>query len=101
MADFFWNCGTETKSHWVAWAKLCKPKNEGELSFRRLKECNVDVLSKQDWHGAMGSGGLLLAILSHKYFPHMSFFESRLGSHPSYTWRSLWSTMDILTVGLT
>ncbi|KAL0396298.1 UNVERIFIED_CONTAM: hypothetical protein Scaly_0078200 [Sesamum calycinum] len=75
MADFFWNCGTETKSHWVAWAKLCKPKNEGELSFRRLKECNIDVLSKQDWHGAMGSGGLLLAILSHKYFPHMSFLS--------------------------
>ncbi|KAL0455401.1 UNVERIFIED_CONTAM: hypothetical protein Slati_0879300 [Sesamum latifolium] len=26
QADFFWNCGTESKIHWVSWVKLCTDK---------------------------------------------------------------------------
>ncbi|KAL0388035.1 UNVERIFIED_CONTAM: hypothetical protein Sradi_2685300 [Sesamum radiatum] len=47
----------------------------------------------------MGSRGVLNSILKHKYFPHSSFFESRLRSSPSYTCRSLWGSRDILAAG--
>ncbi|KAL0377074.1 UNVERIFIED_CONTAM: hypothetical protein Scaly_0825000 [Sesamum calycinum] len=47
----------------------------------------------------MGSRGVLNSILRHKYFPHSSFFESRLRSSPSYTCRSLWGSRDVLAAG--
>ncbi|KAL0298756.1 UNVERIFIED_CONTAM: hypothetical protein Sradi_6535400 [Sesamum radiatum] len=49
MADFFWNVGTDLKTHWLAWDKLCSRKVEGGLDFRRLKENNVSLLAKQSW----------------------------------------------------
>ncbi|KAL0406176.1 UNVERIFIED_CONTAM: putative mitochondrial protein [Sesamum latifolium] len=96
MANFFWNCGTASKIHWVAWAKLCTSKEEGGLGFRRLKEFNLALLAKQAWRVDLGPHSVLNAVLKHKYFPNSSFFDSRLGSSPSYTWKSLWGTRDVL-----
>ncbi|KAL0454986.1 UNVERIFIED_CONTAM: putative mitochondrial protein [Sesamum latifolium] len=47
VADFFWNCGNESKIHWNAWSKLCQPKAKGGLNFRRLKEFNLALVAKQ------------------------------------------------------
>ncbi|KAL0402304.1 UNVERIFIED_CONTAM: hypothetical protein Slati_4260300 [Sesamum latifolium] len=33
MADFFWNHGEPRKIHWIAWKKICRPKEEGGLGF--------------------------------------------------------------------
>ncbi|KAL0378748.1 UNVERIFIED_CONTAM: hypothetical protein Sradi_3180300 [Sesamum radiatum] len=48
----------------------------------------------------MCSDSVVHTILSHKYFRGSTFFEAKLGSSPSYTWRSLWATRDILAAGL-
>ena len=31
-----------------------------------------------------------------RYFPYSSFFNARLGSNPSFTWRSIDATKDLL-----
>ncbi|KAL0451890.1 UNVERIFIED_CONTAM: hypothetical protein Slati_1167100 [Sesamum latifolium] len=77
MANFFWNYGSKSKIHWVTWAKLCTSKEKGGLGFRRLKEFNLALLAKQAWRVALGPSSLLNAILSNKYFPNSSFFDSR------------------------
>ncbi|KAL0443901.1 UNVERIFIED_CONTAM: hypothetical protein Slati_2112800 [Sesamum latifolium] len=84
----------------VAWAKLCTSKEEGGLGFRWLKEFNLALLAKQAWRVALEPSSVLNAVLFHKYFPNSSFFDSRLGSSPSYTWKSLWGTRDVLAAGL-
>ncbi|KAL0378895.1 UNVERIFIED_CONTAM: hypothetical protein Sradi_3195000 [Sesamum radiatum] len=76
MSNLFWNCGTESKIHWKAWPKLCLSKASGGLGFRRLKEHNL------------------------KYFPGATSFEARLGSSPSYIWRSIWEARDLLAAGI-
>ncbi|KAL0432092.1 UNVERIFIED_CONTAM: hypothetical protein Sradi_0835200 [Sesamum radiatum] len=86
LADFFWQGGNVTKIHWIAWHKLCLPKEQGGLGFKRLREFNLALLTKQ--------------VLSSKYFRGSTFFEAKLGSTPSYTWRSIWATRDILAAGL-
>ncbi|KAL0430870.1 UNVERIFIED_CONTAM: hypothetical protein Sradi_0713000 [Sesamum radiatum] len=52
------------------------------------------------WRIAFAQEGSPLEILSHKYFPCSNFFEARLGANPSFTWRSLVGTRELLTAGL-
>ncbi|KAL0360943.1 UNVERIFIED_CONTAM: putative mitochondrial protein, partial [Sesamum radiatum] len=65
MANFFWNCGSAFKIHWVAWAKLCMSKEEGGLGFRRLKEFNLALLAKQAWRVALSQSSVLNTSLKH------------------------------------
>lgn len=39
---------------------------------------------------------LLARVMKAKYYPMGDFMRSRLGSYPSYTWRSLWSAGGLL-----
>ncbi|KAL0394525.1 UNVERIFIED_CONTAM: hypothetical protein Slati_4418700, partial [Sesamum latifolium] len=100
MANFVWNRGEASKIHWLAWSKLCKPCKEGGLGFRHLREFNIALLVKQAWKIALNPGGTLRSVLRHKYFPQSSFFAPGLGSFPSYTWRSVWGTQDLLVAGI-
>ncbi|KAL0456551.1 UNVERIFIED_CONTAM: hypothetical protein Slati_0994300 [Sesamum latifolium] len=99
-ADFFWSGDQTAKLHWLAWDKLCQRKEEGGLGFRRLKESNLALLAKQAWRIAFTRVGVLQEVLGQKYFPSSNFFEARLGSRPSFTWRSLFGTRELLTAGL-
>ncbi|KAL0319750.1 UNVERIFIED_CONTAM: hypothetical protein Sradi_5236500 [Sesamum radiatum] len=99
LADFFWQGSIESKIHWLAWSKLCIPKAQGSLGFRRLKEFNLALLTKQAWRISIYPKSLPHQILSQKYFLGLTFFEARLGAWPSYTWRSVWETRDILAAG--
>ncbi|KAL0446095.1 UNVERIFIED_CONTAM: hypothetical protein Slati_1737400 [Sesamum latifolium] len=100
LADFFWQGSNEPKIHWLAWSKLCISKAQGGLGFRRLREFNLALLRKQAWRISMYPECLPHQILSQKYFPGLTFFEARLGARPSYTWRSVWETRDILAAGV-
>ncbi|KAL0454800.1 UNVERIFIED_CONTAM: hypothetical protein Slati_0819200 [Sesamum latifolium] len=100
LADFFWQGGNVAKIHWIAWHKMCLPKEQGGLGFKRLKEFNLALLTKQAWRVSICPDSVIHKILSHKYFRGSTFFEAKLGSTPSYTWRSLWATWDILAAGL-
>ncbi|KAL0355533.1 UNVERIFIED_CONTAM: putative mitochondrial protein [Sesamum radiatum] len=100
MAEFFWKSGSNSATHWLAWEKLCTRKDEGGLGFRRLKEHNVALLAKQSWRVAFQTDSTLSKVLGHKYFPDSTFFEARLGSAPSYTWRSMLATRDLLVAGV-
>ncbi|KAL0313070.1 UNVERIFIED_CONTAM: Retrovirus-related Pol polyprotein from type-1 retrotransposable element R2 [Sesamum radiatum] len=64
----------------------------GGLGFRRLKEFNLSLLTKQAWRISMYPECLPHQIQSQKYFSGLTFFEARLGSKPSYTW-SYWSSV--------
>ncbi|KAL0444552.1 UNVERIFIED_CONTAM: hypothetical protein Slati_2177900 [Sesamum latifolium] len=100
VADFFLHGREVSKIHWKAWPKLCKSKKEGGLCFRRLKEYNLALLAKQAWRIALSSGNVLHDVISPKYFAGSTFMEARLDACPSYTWRSVWSSYDILAASI-
>ena len=50
IRKFWWgNRGDQRKIHWVSWAKLCLPKNEGGMGFREFDKFNDSLLVKQIW----------------------------------------------------
>ncbi|KAL0446258.1 UNVERIFIED_CONTAM: putative mitochondrial protein [Sesamum latifolium] len=99
-AKFFWHGELETRTHRVSWRKVCQPTRTGGLGFRRLKEYNMALLAKQAWRIATEPDLLLHKVLHHRYFPGSNFFAAEPGRLPSFTWRSLLSTKELLVTGL-
>lgn len=83
----------------MSWDILTMTKADGGLGFRKLHAFNLSVLGKQAWKLVTEPQTLFSRIIKAKYFPSRSFLNAELGHNPSYTWKSLWSTQDVLRAG--
>ena len=101
MRNFWWaQRDKERKLAWIAWEKMCTPKNEGGMGFKDLKAFNLALLTKQGWRISQDSDSLAHRVLKEKYFPDSNFLKAELGKNPSYTWRSLVAARGVLHRGL-
>jgi hypothetical protein len=57
------------------------------------------MVAKQGWNFMMKPDTLVAKIYKARYFPKTSFFDSHLGSSPSYAWRSIWKSRQVLING--
>lgn len=100
MARFYWGANQgESKIHWIGWKGLTKRKEEGGLGFRELRCFNLAMLAKQLWRLHQNQETLIFQILKAKYFPRNDLREASLGYQPSYLWRSILSSRDIIEEG--
>lgn len=96
-ANFWWGSSEKGKKmHWKAWSHLQKVKDEGGLGFRNLSHLNKALLAKQVWRIMANPNSLVARILKARYFKHTDIMEATLVSNPSYTWRSLLWSKDII-----
>eukprot|EP00268_Persea_americana_P012101 TRINITY_DN15081_c1_g5_i2.p1 TRINITY_DN15081_c1_g5~~TRINITY_DN15081_c1_g5_i2.p1 ORF type:complete len:110 (-),score=15.04 TRINITY_DN15081_c1_g5_i2:571-900(-) len=66
--DFLWHGRSSRKKfHLVDWASVCKPKSEGGLGIRPLRETNRALQGKWLWRLGNESEGLWRDILLAKY----------------------------------
>lgn len=102
MARFWWGSKADgsRKIHWLSWDRLARHKHFGGLSFRRIRQFNVAMLGKLGWHLFVNSSSLASQILRARYFPDSSFLEAPLGTNPSYVWRSIRESQDLIRNGL-
>ena len=84
------------KIHWIKWSKLCNSKDRGGMGFRDIHAFNLAMLAKQAWRLIQGGHSLFYRVYKTRYFPTCSFMEAGLGSNPSYVWRSLLETRDLI-----
>ena len=52
MNSFWWGRNQREKKkgiNWVAWDRLCLPKKEGGLDFKKLHLHNASLVAKQAW----------------------------------------------------
>ncbi|XP_004310201.1 PREDICTED: uncharacterized protein LOC101298860 [Fragaria vesca subsp. vesca] len=101
MAEFWWGDSDRgRKIHWVAWDKMCAPKNEGGLGFRNMELFNQALLAKKGWRIINSLDSLVTRTLKAKYFPSGHFLKAEMGSDASYVWRSLLKGRDLLRKGI-
>lgn len=100
-ANFWWGYSANGKKlHWKAWSKLKDNKEDGGLAFRDLSLFNKALLAKKIWRIIENPSSLLARFLKARYFKHMDIMEAPLGSNPSYIWRSLIWSRDIISNSL-
>lgn len=85
--------------HWINWDKLCVDKDFGGMGFRKIQEFNLALLGKQAWRIHINLDLLVSKIFKSRYFPKMSFLEADVGANPSYIWRSLFTTQELIRMG--
>ncbi|KAK5819441.1 hypothetical protein PVK06_024441 [Gossypium arboreum] len=79
---------------------MWKLKAKGGLGFRDLAKFNIALLAKRGWKLTMQPYYFFARGMKTKYYPNSEFLKASLGSHPSYTWRSIWSARGLLEEGL-
>ncbi|XP_074337381.1 putative mitochondrial protein AtMg00310 [Apium graveolens] len=72
----------------------------GGLSFRQLHDFNVALLGKQGWRLITNPESLVARIFKAFYFPQSNFLHAKLGSSPSFIWRSVFEAQDMIKNGL-
>jgi hypothetical protein len=77
------------KMHWVAWWKMCLPKDKGGMGFRDLHTFNTAMLTKQCWRLLEEPDSLCARILHAKYYPDGNLLRAKLKSGSSFTWQSV------------
>ena len=91
MLNSFW-WGNERNGEgvkWMSWERLCVPKCQGGMGFRRLHEFNISFLGKQGWRLLTEPNSLAARVLKGKYYPHTTFLEATIGNNTSYICRSI------------
>jgi ribonuclease HI len=57
------------------------------------------MVAKQGWNFISKLTSLVARIFKARYFPHTSFTNSHLGNNPSFVWRSIWKSRQVLLLG--
>lgn len=100
-AKFWWRAtGQNKKVHWKTWNFLKRPKALGCLGFRDLTHFNKALLAKQIWRVMENPESLVARVLKARYFKHTDIMEATLSSNPSYIWRSMLWSRDIIREGI-
>ena len=78
---------------------MCKPKSLGEMGCRNSKAFNLALLAKQAWRILINSFSLAARVLKAKYFPYGDILTASLGNNSSYTWRSIFHSLEVIKNG--
>ncbi|KAA3485024.1 reverse transcriptase-like protein [Gossypium australe] len=101
MNKSWWANGKAGKGiHWCSWKDLCYPKMFGGMGFRDLSLFNRALLAKQAWRLLSQPDCLLAKVLKARYFPFSNFLSAKVGSYPSFTWRSICGARELIADGL-
>ena len=87
-------------SHWTKWDKLYHAKMRGRLGFCDFLSFNQVLIAKQRRRIIQHTKSLTSKVLKTRYFKQSNFMEAKLGSNPSFIWKSILYGRHILHRGL-
>lgn len=71
------------------------------MGFCDIFAFNLAMLAKQAWRLIHNNQLLFYMVYKARYFSNYSFITAVLGSNPSFVWRSLLATWDVIREGST
>ncbi|KAL0447953.1 UNVERIFIED_CONTAM: putative mitochondrial protein [Sesamum latifolium] len=74
-------------------------KAQGGLGPRDVRAFNSAMLAKQFWRLLTQPASMVGQLLRSRYFPGLSILDAELGHRPSFTWRNIFSSKDIILAG--
>jgi len=101
LNSFWWGHNRQNAKgiNWMSWKRLSIPKKDGGLGFKNLRAFNNAMLGKQAWKFMTEPDNMVTRLFKARYFPKCDFMDSRCGHNPSYVWRSIWETKNIVKAG--
>lgn len=102
MCRFWWRTDPkkEKSIHWQSWHNLCRRKSNGGMGFRSVRDFNLALLGNQGWRLLKHPDKLVSRIFKARYYPNGTFLNATIGSNPSYVWRSVLESQQIIKAGV-
>ena len=69
------------------------------MGFRDLQAFNLAMLAKQGCQVLKEPSSLMVRVYKAKYFPNCDVLRASIGSNPSYAWRSIHKSLEVLKQG--
>lgn len=69
------------------------------MGFCDLHAFTLTILAKQAWRLVQDNRSLFYRVYKALYFPNCTFMEVELGNNPSFVWRSLLASREIIKEG--
>lgn len=100
MRNFWWGQkDSENKIALVYWRKMCWSKLQGGMGFRNIQAFNLAMLAKQGWRILTNPDSLMARVFKAKYSPFDDVLNSKKWSNPSYAWRSIHNSLEVIRRG--
>jgi hypothetical protein len=101
MQKFWWGHQKKKSSiPWMSWSRMGLPKSCGGMGFRDLHFFNKALLAKQCWRLWKEEDSIMAKIMKGKYYPRGTVLDSQLGNKPSFIWRSIHCSRNLVQDGL-
>jgi hypothetical protein len=100
MRSYWGHKEKEKRIHLMSWSKMGVSKTHGGMGFRDFTYFNQALLAKQVWCLWKSPDSLVAKIMKAKYYPDYSALEAPLGKKPSFAWRSIKGTCNVVWEGL-
>ena len=98
----FWWKPKDKDSRFLAWNardKLCHPKRQGGLNFRKAKDVNSALLAKLAWMVVSGKQSLCMEVLRAKYKVSNNWITKEPIKSASPTWRAIEAAKKLIEKG--
>lgn len=69
------------------------------MRFRNLQASNLAMVAKPGWRLLTNQNSLVAKIFKAKYYPNGDVLKAKLGSNPSYAWRSIYNNLEVICRG--
>lgn len=89
----------DKKIHMMSWTKLAKAKGTRGMGFMVIGDFNLSLLGKHFWRLLTGGSSLLERVFKSRYYLRTTLREAKLRFTPSYVWRSILGSEELVEEG--